>query len=514
MIVERQISIHKLLVAFAITVALSLLLLAPSARAEVNNPQLSAGAANTCAIYPNKKVYCWGSNISRQIGIGVNNLTYALQPIPVNALNGIPVGVSTGYDSACSLLTFGTLRCWGNNAQGALGQKNSKGKAGSAQTAASMLAAWVAPANQSTGQRHICFVDINRTVKCQGAGTRGQLGNAASLDSGSPVQVAIISGAAAATSATQVASGYNHTCALMADGDVKCWGANSSRQLGTPANAAASVNTPVDVPGLPGTTEQVASGADHSCAQRTDGSVRCWGANSFGQLGDGTIAAYDGALKVTGLPGDVTQISAGGSHTCALIKNGSVSCWGANNHGQLGNGNTVNQSSPITVVGLPLPATAVSAGGNHTCATLNDGSIRCWGRNDRGQLGNKSRTSSSLPVIVASAAGPSYAKVKLERSGGKTNFVGLFVVRPPVPGFLKKRCVGSTVSTVSVTQDGVRRSRGVRAKLRVSGTKCVASLRVNKISNSVSAGEIYIRSSFRGNSRLPAAKFTQTYTGK
>lgn len=499
---------------FAFAIVTTMFAFASSAGAEVNNPSLSSGAANTCAIEANQKVYCWGSNISRQLGIGTNNLSYALQPIPVNALNGVPVGISTGYDSACAMLTFGTMRCWGNNTNGALGTANSGKNASSAQTAAALTGAWVAPSNQGTGQRHICFRDNNKTVKCQGLGASGQLGNATNANSAAPVQTAVITGASAALSAEQVVSGLNHSCALMENRNVKCWGANNVRQLGTPANEAPNVNQPQDVPNLANDVEQIASSVDHSCAQRANGDVHCWGANSFGQIGDGTISPFKGATRVDDLSGNAKEVSTGIAHSCALMTNGTVRCWGANNYGQLGTGNTDNATKPVTVAGLPRPAIAMSAGGNHTCARLDDQSIRCWGRNDRGQLGNNSRTNSTTPVVLSPAAGPSYAKVKLEKGNGRTNFVGLFVVKPPVPGYIEKRCVGSTVSTVSVTQGGVKRSKGVRARLRVSGSKCVASLRVNGISNSEAVGDIYIRSSFAGNSRLPAAKFTQTFTGK
>lgn len=487
---------------------------ASNSNAEVNNPALSAGAANTCAIEANQKVYCWGSNISRQLGIGDNNLTYALQPIPVNALNGVPVGISTGYDSACAMLAFGTMRCWGNNGNGALGAAKTGGNAGSAQTAAALTGPWATPANVATGRRHVCFLDNNKTVKCQGLGTSGQLGNAANNNSATPVQAAVITGATAGTSAVQVVSGLDHSCALLDNGNVKCWGANNFRQIGTPTDTAAAINQPTDVPSLNNDITQIASHADHTCAIRSNGDVRCWGANNFGQLGDGTIAPFKGAVTVDNLAGNAKEVSTGVDHSCALITNGAVRCWGANNYGQLGTGTTTNATQAVTVAGLPRPAIALSAGGFHSCARLDDQSIYCWGRNDRGQLGNNSRTSSSAPVKIAAAAGPSYMRVKLEKGGDRTNFVGLFVVKPPVPGYLDKRCVGTTVSTVSVTQDGVKRSKGIRAKLRPSGTKCVASLRVNGISTSDAAATIYIRSSFGGNSRLPAAKFTQTFTGK
>jgi alpha-tubulin suppressor-like RCC1 family protein len=497
--------VGSLLVAIIATAAM-----AASASAQVANPQLSAGAANTCAIYPNQKVYCWGSNVHKQLGIGTNNLSYALQPIPVNGLNGIPVGVSTGFDSACSLLTFGTIRCWGNNALGALGAKFNKGDVSHAQTSAALAGPTAAPAQEATGQRHMCYLDNDKIVKCQGSNAFGQLGNGTTVDSLVPVAAAGINGSTPGTTVDQLVTGDNHTCILLVNNNVKCWGANNVKQLGA-TTATTNSNVPVDVPDLANTVRQLASGADHTCAIRGNSDVICWGSNSFGELGNGAVAPFAGTVLVDNLAGDAKEIAAGTYHSCALMTNGTVRCWGANTYGQLGNGNTNNATRPVTVAGLPRPAVAITAGGYHSCAKLDDGSIRCWGKNDKGQLGNNSKTNSVIPVAIAAPAGPSYTKVKVQKGDGHSNFVGLFVVRPPVPGNIEKRCVGNTVSTVSVTQSGVTHSKGIRAKLRVSGTKCVASLRVNNISNSEAAASVYLRSSFEGNSRLPAAQFTQTF---
>lgn len=502
---ERKILIGSMLTAIALSA-----LIAASASAQTPNPQLSAGAANTCAVYPNQKVYCWGSNVHKQLGIGANNLSYALQPIPVNALNGIPVGVSTGYDSACSLLAAGAIRCWGNNDDGSLGVKFTTADVSAAQTAASLVGLYAAPANQATGQRHMCFLDNDKYVKCQGSNVYGQLGNAANANSGVPVAAAGINGASPSTTVAQVATGNNHSCVLLLNSNVKCWGANNVMQLGA-ATATPNSNVPVDVPDLANTVKQLASSADHTCAIRGNNDVICWGANSFGQLGNGTVTPFTGTVLVDNLAGDAKEISTGINHSCALLTIGTVRCWGGNTYGQLGNGNTNNATRPVSVAGLPRPAVAISAGGYHTCAKLDDGSMRCWGKNDKGQLGNNSKVNSATPVAIAAAAGPSYAKVKVEKGNGHSNFVGLFVVRPPVPGDIEKRCVGKTISTVSITQSGITRSKGFRANLRVSGTKCVASLRVNNISSSEAPASVYIRSSFEGNSRLPAAKFTQTF---
>ena len=145
---------------------------------------------------------------------------------------------------------------------------------------------------------HICFRDNNATVKCLGANNVGQLGNATNANSSTPVQVAVITAASAATRATQVVSGANHSCALLDNSNVKCWGVNNFRQLGTPTNTVPFSSTPVDVPDLSNNITQLASMADHTCGIHSNGDVSCWGANSYGQLGDGTVAPFKGAVDV------------------------------------------------------------------------------------------------------------------------------------------------------------------------------------------------------------------------
>jgi alpha-tubulin suppressor-like RCC1 family protein len=495
--------------AVAIT-ALAVVLNPASATAQVAAPQISAGAANTCAVFgPSpEKVYCWGSNVHKQLGIGENDLSYALNPIPVNALNGIPKFISTGYDSACAIVSYGSVRCWGNNQNGALGAANSGKNVPNKQVVAQLQGDWRAPGGVAVGQGHICVLDLDGSVKCQGLNSSGQLGNATVVNSATPVPVSDLG-----ARSTQVVSGSNHSCALLDNGNVRCWGANNQGQLGLAVSGNPFSNVSVSVPDLPNDITQIASGYDHSCAIRKNDNVVCWGANNYGQLGDGTVTPSKGTETTESLGGRAIEVATGESHTCALLADGGVRCWGANGYGQLGNDTTTGSLKPVSVIGLPGAVTAITAGAFHTCAKLIDGSLRCWGRNDKGQLGNGTRDNSSKPVALGLFAGPSYAKVKLERAVGHSNFVGLFVVRPPVPGDIADRCIGSTISTVRVTQDGVTRRKGVRAKLRVSGTKCVATLRVNGISPSVSPADVYIRSSFRGNSRLPAAKFSQNFIG-
>ena len=145
-----------------------------------------------------------------------------------------------------------------------------------------------------------------------------------------------------------------------------------------------------------GTLNAVAidAGASHTCAVVDDGTISCWGRADLGQLGNGSFL-YTSAvpLTVTGLT-DAVAIAAGWSHSCALLDDGTARCWGRNDLGQLGNGHRTNSNVPVTVTGL-TDAVAITAGGNHTCALLDDGTARCWGYNDYGQLGNGTTTNST-----------------------------------------------------------------------------------------------------------------------
>ncbi len=197
----------------------------------------------------------------------------------------------------------------------------------------------------------------------------------------------------------QVAGGYDHTCALTTAGGVKCWGFNSWGQLGD--GSTESKSTPVDVIGLnSGVTAIAAGGAgvfmgSHTCALTTTGRVKCWGANS------GTNTPVD----VEGLGSGVTAITAGTNHTCALTTAGKVKCWGTNDHGQLGDGTTTTRETPVDVVGLESGVVAITARSAHTCALTTAGAAKCWGYNVYGQLGDGSTTDKSIPVDVVGLGG-------------------------------------------------------------------------------------------------------------
>ena len=201
--------------------------------------------------------------------------------------------------------------------------------------------------------------------------------------------------------ATGIAAGGDHSCALVTLGTVDCWGDDSHGQLGD-GQLADSVTSAVGVTGLTGATA-VVSGWGHSCALLPGGTVSCWGANGNGQLGDGTTTDASTPVTVDGLTG-AKSLAAGWGHTCALLTGGTVDCWGYNLDGALGNGTLVTSSTPVPVTGL-TGATALAAGADHTCAVLAGGAVDCWGSNFSGELGDGTTTDSSTPVPVKGLTG-------------------------------------------------------------------------------------------------------------
>jgi alpha-tubulin suppressor-like RCC1 family protein len=201
---------------------------------------------------------------------------------------------------------------------------------------------------------------------------------------------------------TQVAAGYNYGCSLLASGTVQCWGANTFGQLGNGSTTDSSA--PVSVVGVTSAI-QIGVNANYSCALLVSGTVQCWGQNTSGQLGNESMEPSSVPVTVKGIS-DATEISLGPLSACAVIAGGNVKCWGDNVDGQLGDGTTTASLIPVAVTGINN-ALQVKTSFNHTCALLVDGTVECWGDNVHGQLGNGESASSLVPVSVTGLSGVS-----------------------------------------------------------------------------------------------------------
>jgi len=238
----------------------------------------------------------------------------------------------------------------------------------------------------------------NGSAMCWGYNSNGQLGNGSS---GTGTDNATPNAVTGLESVESISAGNTHTCAVLDNGSAMCWGWNGNGQLG---NDSTNDNaTPGAVTGLE-SVKSISAGLNHTCAVLDDGSARCWGNNTHGKLGNGSTTSGTDLTPnaVSGL-GSVKSISAGFHHTCAVLDNGSVTCWGYNYNGQLGDGTTSTSNSPVSVSGLGS-VNSISAGGNingsYTCALLDNGSAMCWGYNNDGQLGNGNNDNSTTPQSV------------------------------------------------------------------------------------------------------------------
>ncbi len=284
------------------------------------------------------------------------------------------------------------VKCWGRNDTGELGDGTTV-----ARTKAVKVLGLPPATDVATGWYHTCAIVVGGDVKCWGSeGSWGSLGDggAVNLVESTPVSVVGLHGA------VQLAAGANHTCAIVTGGAVKCWGENAGGQLGdgTGLNSA----SPVDVVGLAGAT-QIAAGDNFTCV-RVAGGVKCWGSDDTGQLGRGIGTGGSTApVDVIGVSG-VTDIGAGEFSACAVVIGGAIKCWGSNGNGRLGNGTeTVSEPTPVAVTGI-TGATAVAPGWYHTCAVVADGAAKCWGYGIYGALGHGEFVDSLVPVDVVDVA--------------------------------------------------------------------------------------------------------------
>ncbi len=360
---------------------------------------LAAGFGYSLTLGSDGKLYAWGANHDGQLGNG--SMTNSNTPVEVGLPTGLALAaVAAGQAHSLALGSDGKLYAWGRNSDGQLGNGS---MTNSTTPVEAGLFAGLALTAVSAGAAHSLALGSDGKLYAWGFNFSGQLGNGSNTPSSIPVVVRLPAG----VKTTAVSAGEAHNLALGSDGKLYAWGFNSSGQLGN--GSASNRNTPVVVrlPGGVTPTTAVAAAAAHSLALGSDGKLYAWGANHHGQLGNGSNTPSTIPVVVR-LPAGVkpTAVAAAAAHSLALGSDGKLYAWGSNLFGQLGNGSTTGSTVPV-VVSLPagVTTTAVAAGQWHGLALASDRKLYAWGKNRSGELGNGSMTNSTTPVEVGLPAG-------------------------------------------------------------------------------------------------------------
>jgi len=280
--------------------------------------------------------------------------------------------VAFGAFHACALVDGGVY-CWGNNGDGELGN-NSYRDSG---TPVPVLGLGSGVSAIAVGGFHACAL-AGGGVKCWGYNADGELGNGSLADTATPKAVTGLTSGVIA-----IAAGKYHTCAILTAGSIKCWGFNGTGQLGNNSITSTKTGAPTAVSNIASGTTQITAGAAHTCAL-VGGAVQCWGRNPEGQLNDGSTTERHVPSPSPNLTSGVATLVAAGYHTCAILAGGELRCWGWNGYGQLGNGTATDLLVPAQVLS---GVQAVAGGGGHTLAIRTDSSLWAWGQNNYGQLG-------------------------------------------------------------------------------------------------------------------------------
>ena len=363
---------------------------------------VSVGGGHACAIRTTGELYCWGSNTSGQLGVGIARGHCGLRGTPCEASPRAVltanrfVQVSAGQFHTCGIVSSGALFCWGDNTHFQLASPS----ATPADTPRPVL-----PAFQfigvSAGSTHTCALRADGAAICWGDGTLGALGRGDTLSSSTPQPVQTTQRFFA------IRAGSSRSCALTTDGSAWCWGAEwESASGGFDFYHARSLPGRID--GLPPLRE-LAVNVTSVCALTADGVAYCWESNAYAQLGNGSLESTGTPTRVsTSQP--LQRISTGITQTCSVTITGSALCWGNNSFGQLGvprpgqhcgDSNLECSRTPIGVFGMQQFVSIATGFGNHVCGITSATALLCWGLGSEGQLGDGfTRDRQSLPVAV------------------------------------------------------------------------------------------------------------------
>lgn len=384
---------------------------------------LDASGEHTCAVLLGGSLRCWGTNRGGRLGMAGSGAV--VNPANVGAVpvsDGRTDALAAGLFHTCAIVGSGAVECWGYAANGRLGTGVDPGlphdQIPTVASAADATPVDLGPGRTAraiaAGLSHTCAILDTGQVRCWGTGSLGRLGNGGMQDVGDDETPGSLPPVALPRPARAITAGDYHTCAILDNGAVYCWGHAAFGQLGAGAPSASEVPSPVGPLNLGGRAAvAISAGSAHTCAILDDGAVRCWGFNGNGQLGVGDKATRNEPGPVVSLSGRAVAIGAApgylkpntdawvvGAHTCAVLESGAVQCWGFNGDARLGSGgygtpdeDNPNRRSALTPappvsLGAGARARAITLGNAHTCVLLADDAVRCWGFNDDGRLGN------------------------------------------------------------------------------------------------------------------------------
>ena len=355
---------------------------------------IAAGGNVTCGIREGNTLWCWGAGAYGALGTGQTG--DETQPQQITKRTAGWTSVTHGGGHGCATRNDGSLWCWGYNHEGELGIGITGNRARPTQVTSPASTGWIAV---TAGPDQTCALRTNTTLWCWGYNGDGQLGIGNTSSQDLPRRVI----SPASTGWTAVTAGYSYTCASRSDTTLWCWGYNLQGELGIGNTSNQDLPRQVTAPAATGWA-RAAAGGNHTCATRSDTTLWCWGNNLEGELGIGsTTDQFDLPQQVT-TPASTgwTSATSGGFHTCATRIH-ALWCWGGNGSGQLGIGSTSGEGLPQRVATPTATGwSLVALGYEHSCATHTGKTLWCWGNNNQGQLGIGNTTNQDLPQQVTS----------------------------------------------------------------------------------------------------------------
>lgn len=452
----------------------------PVSGLEADVVAVASGGYHGCALTSTGAVKCWGQNNQDQIGDGTEQAR--LTAVGVTGLDAGVRALAVGVDHSCVITAARRAKCWGANFDGRLGTGDDLNR-GTPTDVTGLGDVDVLALAQGTA--HGCALLEGGAVRCWGDNAQGQVGDGSQQTRRSAVAVAGLG-----TGVVAITAGAYHSCAITSAGAMRCWGLNHVGQLGD--GSTTDRNSPVAVSGLDGDVIAIGAGEQHTCAVKRGGAVFCWGGNFFGELlGDGSLQDRAVPGAVPALASGVVDITLGLVHSCARLERGAIQCWGENNAGAIGDNSQLSRPTPVGVAGLGSGVSQIDAGlAGQTCAVV-DGAARCWGENRFGQIGDGSTYGIVSPQLVLEDALERRVAAVVPDANGESrasasDATGRYVV-------FQSRASNLVDGDGNAAIDIFRTDRQTGVTLRVSVDDAEAQIAADSIEPSVSAeGDVIV----------------------